>query len=318
MRERSRHPPRRGLSLIEVLVVISVLALLISLVLPSLTAARQEGLRMNCLANLKTLGGRGQNYGVEDPRGILHPQSEAGDTEWIGLGGWDWGGADGEDPRFNPDGPVAPLSASTRRFNLRAHGAEGAAHATYQEYHCPGDRGESAEGGWRPSFSSVRPAGYRESMFLATGNSYLGDYPLSHPIRVGGERAYLRFGTFMRPVSRIPAPAETLLFYETVLMQAILSAEEMQEVGHEIEPLDVVGWHGRVGEFNAVMADGHVQRLTVRRGGTLYDPQGATADRLPYQRYMPRGPGWRYDAMPECPLVERFVGSESVCHASEG
>jgi len=67
---RSFTPARRGFTLVELLVVIGIIALLISILLPSLAKAQEQGRRTKCLANMKSMGMAFQMYVNENKTSV--------------------------------------------------------------------------------------------------------------------------------------------------------------------------------------------------------------------------------------------------------
>jgi prepilin-type N-terminal cleavage/methylation domain-containing protein/prepilin-type processing-associated H-X9-DG protein len=85
-KERS---PARGFTLVELLVVIGIIALLIAILMPALSRARSESLKVKCLSNLKQLGTIAQQYANENrgyvPRDYNYDAQYRGDPPNIGF-----------------------------------------------------------------------------------------------------------------------------------------------------------------------------------------------------------------------------------------
>jgi len=80
-----QRSPRRGFTLIEILVVVAIIALLISILLPSLSRAKEMAKMTQCQSNLKQLMTAFATYGVEF-KGRLPGLARDAEADWLGGG----------------------------------------------------------------------------------------------------------------------------------------------------------------------------------------------------------------------------------------
>ena len=128
-----RRSHLRAFTLIELLVVVAIIALLISILLPSLTRARQMARMVRCQANAKQFGNAHHMYANEADDWFVPHRTNGNvwgylwfqNTKWRQLLGIPVGS-----PWLWPDGLICPeVTEDLRdnpRFNLGANGTNGA------------------------------------------------------------------------------------------------------------------------------------------------------------------------------------------------
>ena len=281
----ARVRTKSAFTLIELLVVVAIIALLISILLPSLQGAREQAKKAVCLSNLSQIGKAAHSYAVDDDREQIVPLHgyhvrSSYQTAFPATGRWSWRFVapaiwGGRTPTQNvPTGSGAGLdmlrrdyrySAATRPMNHYLYGDLDLGDQTNLPlYHCPSDVGMpelpsqySDEYDWPQAASWV-------TVYDWVGNSYRANTCgfINGAQTASTWKAVLSVGADGHASSSIENPSRVVMYCDPLFYWWTL------HLASSTTPIDpqketIVGWHKKLMNDNVVFCDGSAKNTTV-------------------------------------------------------
>jgi prepilin-type N-terminal cleavage/methylation domain-containing protein len=233
-----------GFSLLEVLVCITVIAVLVSMLLPTLGYARDAGYRAVCSNNLRQMNVGWQGY-LQDHKETF-PVAQAL-PEWT-YGGVSFVGLD-KTPRLDDSRPI-------NRYLSSAQSAGDIASDASKLFHCPSDAGvwERQDQTKGPGFSILGQAG-GETCYGFFGNSYSANPRLMNASIAGvdGATRALRLADIQSDTSRLLVAGDAAWKYAT-------STDSTRRLE--------ASWHRTRDCGNFLAADGSIRFVNFARSGS--------------------------------------------------
>jgi prepilin-type N-terminal cleavage/methylation domain-containing protein len=333
---------KTGFTLIELLVVVAIIALLISILLPSLKRAREQAKTVVCMANLKSIVTSSLIYTSDDRSENTLPVHPKTFAIPIDYGAYDWGGkagigepTAGSDPTSSPWGTAGGRGPASRPLNnliykdgftefVNNPGPNQSNWLSDAEqdmaiYRCPSDNAYSGH-----HFITWRDSGL--SSFDHFGNSYAANslWCSSHSV---GFEVFKSWGPFLRPISRIPSPMNTVLYIENAgrfgyhmnfsgSNQKCATSTDGPYFSISDDQKPIKGWHKNPFRFTTAFVDGHAD--VVKMQGH-FDPAPQVPGLSPGQQaslercHIIRGVGWQMDVLP-APAI--FVPLQNIGFSS--
>ena len=301
--ENGRGMVRAGFTLVELLVVVSIIALLIAILLPSLRKAREQAKVATCQASMTGIGKASNTYATEDPNEILIPVPNY-KVLWKASGTLEWGGKSGAgepttlgDPSTSLYGTAAYRGPAQRPLNPYLYKAgfedfnppNGAPDAGANNenwladtelnlpiYRCPSDYGYAGGGYLYTGGRHERD----ETKFQEEGLTAYDHYGVSYAANcfwitggLGGQRIRSQ-SPYLTPLSRIPSTQETIIYQEWPSRFAWLWGSWCapdtgccwadRESHISGHHKTILGWHRVNFGFNVTFADGHAEMVEMR------------------------------------------------------
>ena len=115
---------RKGFTLIELLVVVGIIAVLISILLPSLGRARKQAYAVNCLSNLRQFGNANQMF-LNDNKATMPFTNWGPNATWPNAkAGWLYEAPVSKDPQIVKTGTYWPYIKSVGIYHCPVHNTD--------------------------------------------------------------------------------------------------------------------------------------------------------------------------------------------------
>ena len=307
---------RKAFTLIELLVVVAIIALLISILLPSLQGAREQGKKAVCLSNMGQIGKASYAYASDDAREQivpLHRQMITTPIQGFSSSEWSWrtaipfcfGGRTAQKPF--PIGATSVTvmmdfdhggnglwTAQTRPLNKYVYGDLADSDENKMDmFKCPSDTGYPVSE-W---VQDAPPEAAEIPLYDMLGNSYRIN--VAGLVWLGGGSS--RIGSFSvaawgHNASVINTPARIAMYSEPLFYNF-----SRQDGSWNPDRIPIAGWHKKIMSDNVTYCDGS-GRMTRVDEHAEFDQQ--TLDQMNYTPNFPpyyflrRGRTWQTDCYP--------------------
>lgn len=255
--------PARGFTMVELLVVLSVIALLLAILVPTLGLVLADSKEQRCQANLHGLTKAWHAYVADHQRFPNHRRNPPPSSNPPYAGGW--GGADG-----NPRDDEARDGYEARPLNKYVSLADGTTERL-EAFRCPldtnlfyNDTGNWAWENLPPEMQVWREEDHKESYWALTGNSYTcNDWVWAQVgSAVGCDRPNRRNWRHQNGPELLTNPSMTVMLAD----HGSLEQGAMTDDERDVWPYPTGWWHGE-NRCSMSMWDGSAKMVTMEPGG---------------------------------------------------